>query len=125
MTSPVALLLRDTEMVVADAGPLIHLDELGCVGLLADFPAVRMPETVWAEVMHHRPQALQCTEVRWLKCTPQASRQVAALAQIYTLHTGEHEALNLCMAIPDALLLTDDTAARLAAKIGHMAAWVC
>lgn len=41
---------------------------------------------------------------------------LAALAQIYTLHTGEHEALNLCMAIPDALLLTDDTAARLAAK---------
>jgi len=26
----------------ADAGPLIHLDELGHVGLLADFPAVRV-----------------------------------------------------------------------------------
>jgi hypothetical protein len=23
--------------VVCDAGPLIHLDELGCLGLLADF----------------------------------------------------------------------------------------
>lgn len=110
------LLLQDTEVVVADAGPLIHLDELGCIGLLADFPTVRVPETVWAEVMHHRPQALQCTEVRWLKCASQASRQVAALAQIYTLHTGEHEALNLCVAMPGALLLTDDTAARLAAK---------
>lgn len=116
MTSPAAILLPHTEMVVADAGPLIHLDELGHVGLLADFPAVRVPEAVWAEVMHHRPQALQCTEVRWLKCAPTASRQVAALAQIYTLHAGEHEALNLCMALPDALLLTDDTAARLAAK---------
>jgi hypothetical protein len=27
--------------VVCDAGPLIHLHELGCLELLADFPAVR------------------------------------------------------------------------------------
>jgi len=78
MTSPAAILLPHTEMVVADAGPLIHLDELGCIGLLADFPVVRVPDAVWAEVMQHRPQALQCTEVRWLKCAPEASRQVAA-----------------------------------------------
>jgi len=27
-------------IVVCDAGPLIHLDEVGCVELLADFPQV-------------------------------------------------------------------------------------
>ena len=34
-------------LVVCDAGPLIHLDELGCVDLLSDFSEVLVPETVW------------------------------------------------------------------------------
>ena len=33
-------------LVVCDAGPLIHLHELGCMDLLADFAAVLVPETV-------------------------------------------------------------------------------
>lgn len=37
-------------LVVCDAGPLIHLHELGCLELLADFPTVLVPETVWREV---------------------------------------------------------------------------
>jgi predicted nucleic acid-binding protein len=41
---------------------------------------------------------------------------VDALGAIYTLHAGEREALNLCLDLSGALLLTDDTAARLAAK---------
>jgi len=44
--------------VVADAGPLIHLDELGCLDLLADFGAVVVPDAVWREVERHRPRAL-------------------------------------------------------------------
>ena len=40
--------------VVCDAGPLIHLDELGCLDLLSDFPLVLVPEEVWRE----RPVAL-------------------------------------------------------------------
>ncbi|MFZ2393300.1 hypothetical protein [Rhodoferax sp.] len=103
-------------MVVADAGPLIHLDELNCLSLLADFSEVRVPEAVWAEVLQHRPQALECRQVRWIKCSTEVSQEVATLAQIYTLHAGEYEALNLCLTCPDAWLLTDDAAARLAAK---------
>lgn len=38
------------------------------------------------------------------------------MAALYTLHPGEREALSLCIDYPDSLLLTDDTAARLAAK---------
>jgi hypothetical protein len=44
--------------VVCDAGPLIHLDELGCLDLLADFRTVFVPEQVWREVEFHRPGAL-------------------------------------------------------------------
>lgn len=103
-------------IVVADAGPLIHLDELQCLGLLADFSEVRVPEAVWREVEQHRPQALQSTEIPLLRCQPAASKQVDALTTLYTLHAGEREALCLCLELSDALLLTDDTAARLAAK---------
>ncbi|HUP25546.1 MAG TPA: hypothetical protein VNB06_21720 [Thermoanaerobaculia bacterium] len=43
--------------VVCDAGPLIHLDEVGCLDLLLDFSAILVPEAVGAEVELHRPEA--------------------------------------------------------------------
>lgn len=36
-------------LVVCDAGPLIHLDEVGALDLLEDFAEVLVPEAVWAE----------------------------------------------------------------------------
>ncbi len=63
MTRPAAHFGCAAEMVVADAGPLIHLDELNCLSLLADFHEVHVPETVWAEVLQHRPQAFECALV--------------------------------------------------------------
>jgi predicted nucleic acid-binding protein len=44
--------------VVCDAGPIIHLDELNSLPLLADFDEVLIPEQVWQEVEQHRPNAL-------------------------------------------------------------------
>jgi len=44
--------------VVADAGPLIHLDELGSLDLLADYASILVPEAVWHEVTRHRPDAI-------------------------------------------------------------------
>lgn len=46
---------RIAHVVVCDAGPLIHLDELDSLRLLCDFPAVLVPEVVWAEALRHRP----------------------------------------------------------------------
>lgn len=45
-------------LVIADAGPLIHLDELGCLDLLRDFARVWVPDAVWQEVEAHRPGVL-------------------------------------------------------------------
>ena len=39
-------------LVVCDAGPLIHLDELEALDLLADFAEVLVPDAVWREVEH-------------------------------------------------------------------------
>lgn len=45
---------KTNPVVIADAGPVIHLDELGCLSLLADFGRVIIPETVWMEVQQHQ-----------------------------------------------------------------------
>ena len=104
-------------VVIADAGPIIHLDELNSLDLLADFDKVIVPETVWNEVEQHRPQALHCAEVKLIRQRAvYFSAQVDALTPFYTLHAGEQEALHLCFEFTNSLLLTDDTAARLAAK---------
>lgn len=107
---------RTTRLVVADAGPLIHLDELECLWLLGLFSEVQIPDAVWHEVIHHRPQALLSSGVNFVRCALSPSQRIEALSTLYTLHVGEYEALCRCLDSADALLLTDDTAARLAAK---------
>ena len=108
---------QKTPLVVCDAGPLIHLDEVGCLELLADFSKILVPETVWNEVRQHRPSALNHPEVTLLCIAPLAPEPpvLEALALVLSLHTGEWEALRVALEYRHALLLTDDAAARLAA----------
>lgn len=104
-------------LVVADAGPLIHLDELAALDVLRDYAVVLVPNAVWLEVQHHRPQALQQTNVKLIRqLSPPPSDSVNAMTALYTLHHGEREALALCVTHSVNMLITDDTAARLAAK---------
>jgi hypothetical protein len=49
----------DSPVVVCDAGPVIHLDELKSLALLGDFSTVFMPAMVWVEVLRHRPKLPQ------------------------------------------------------------------
>ncbi|MGH7782939.1 MAG: DNA-binding protein [Candidatus Binatia bacterium] len=105
-------------IIVCDAGPLIHLDEIGCMQLLADFPQVLVPLAVWDEVAKHRPNALTHSNVRFHKATPTKalSTELDALSRLLGLHRGEQEALQVAQTQPGCLVLTDDTAARLAAR---------
>lgn len=108
---------KTSPVVIADAGPIIHLDELGCLDLLTDFGSVIVPDAVWLEVQRHRPLALESVDSLFVRQGPRLiSPLVTALTPLYTLHYGEQEALHLCVEFGDCLLLTDDTAARLAAK---------
>jgi predicted nucleic acid-binding protein len=104
--------------VVCDAGPLIHLDELGCLDLLADWRAVFVPEQVWQEVRRHRPGALEPAIVEMQRVPVAISEETyfQALVRSLTLAQGEQAALSLMARCPDAILLTDDAAARLAAR---------
>lgn len=102
------------QIVIADAGPLIHLDELGCLDLLEDFPCIWIAEAVWREVSRHRPSALSGKTMQRVQAG-QAEARITALTLAFTLHVGEREALTLLMHHPQSLFITDDSAARLAA----------
>jgi len=109
-------------VVVCDAGPLIHLDELGCLDLLSGFRDVLVPDAVWNEVARHCPSALRRRRIRLHRVTvsDEAGKQLMELAQTFALDAGEVEALRLMASESDAILLTDDAAARLVAtKLGH------
>jgi predicted nucleic acid-binding protein len=108
---------KNSAVVIADAGPLIHLDELSALDILNDFGRVIVPDAVWLEAQRHRPKVFGRANPLFVrKSIHQYSPLVNALAPLYTLHAGEQEALHLCLEFSDSLLLTDDTAARLAAK---------
>ena len=81
------------KVVVCDAGPLIHLDELDCLDLLGDYPEVLVPEAVWREVLRHRPLALE-------KKTAVLVRVAPSPGQPAPLLRGLFETMSLHRAIP-------------------------
>jgi predicted nucleic acid-binding protein len=105
-------------IVVCDAGPLIHLDELGCLDLLTIFSEIFVPKIVWQEVRRHRPTTLRSRGVpfRRVDIIPEAVPELESLAQEYSLHAGEEQALRLMGQFAEAILLTDDAAARTVAR---------
>jgi predicted nucleic acid-binding protein len=109
-------------VVVCDAGPLIHLDELGALDLLADFPAILVPDVVWSEVARHRPGLFADPGPSFTGIVPEhrPGPALMALSRLFPLHAGETQALAVVAEQGADLLLTDDTAARLAAtQLGH------
>ncbi|MBI2947076.1 MAG: DNA-binding protein [Verrucomicrobia bacterium] len=104
--------------VVLDAGPIIHLDELGCLDLLDGFGELRTPHTVWQEVQRHRPQMLpgRLTELKLSDVSKSPSPTLTALVRGLDLDAGEIAALCLLEQTRGELFLCDDAAARLAAE---------
>jgi len=90
---------------------------LGCLDLLTDFRAILVPEQVWREVERHRPE-LKYSAVKVERISVNISEDPAfqTLVRTLALDPGEQAALSLMALHPKAILLTDDAAARLAAK---------
>ena len=103
---------------VCDAGPLIHLDELGCCDLLSDFAAILVPDAVWLEITIHRPEVLAQTsaELTHTQTVPLDQVEFTTLVRALALDAGEQAALALAYEQAQSILLTDDAAARLAAE---------
>ena len=104
--------------IVADAGPLIHLDEVGCLDLLSDFSRVTVPGQVWSEVENHRPKALLSVARSWHRVSVEipCDKIFQALIRSFSLDLGEQAAIFLMKTRPNAVFLTDDASARLAAS---------
>jgi predicted nucleic acid-binding protein len=102
-------------VVVLDAEPLIHLDQLGGLRLLGGFAELLIPSRVWKETLHHRP-ALQLTAIPGARLAdPVALPPQNFPTATGDLHAGELAALTLLHEAGGGVLLSDDDAARQAA----------
>ncbi len=107
--------------VVCDAGPIIHLDELQCLFLLKDFTRVILPSGVRNEVLIHRKIDFEDVEISWSVVTAPfpIDKHVLTMCKMFSLDRGETEAIGVITRHPNAILLTDDAAARLVtSKLG-------
>ena len=103
---------------VADAGPLIHLDELDWLFVLETFTSVWVPPEVADEASHYRPgwQERAPTNIIIESASPQAWGWWLSEASFVDLDKGEQAALALWHSHRDAILLCDDLQARIAAQ---------
>jgi len=113
---------RSPISVICDAGPVIHLDEIGCLHLLEDFERVFLPDVVRTEVLTHRNITFEDTNIRWVEIPDQAPVEEAfrTMYKVFSLNAGEMAALAFMSKEPGLMFLTDDAAARLVAtKLGY------
>ena len=108
----------DGILVVLDAGPLIHLDELECLHLLDGFAALLIPSVVWNEAARHRPrlrlEKIPRAKIRDPHGPPPLPLAAASFAN--ELHAGEIAAITLLHEAGGGMLLSDDDAARQTAE---------
>lgn len=102
---------------VADAGPLIHLTEINSLALLEIFESVIVPDSVWLEAQAHHPLSHPAPSNLMRITVSQAEVEASSLSgEAPVLHRGEMECLFLCRRMSARILLTDDLAARDAAR---------
>lgn len=106
-------------MTVADAGPLIHLGEIGELTLLELFDEVIIPGKVWEETVQEgrlsADQLALLSPVIRRDVDPADVQTFIRAHNLEHLHAGESECLWLCHRDEVHLLLTDDLAVRDAA----------
>lgn len=106
--------------VVVDAGPIIHLKEIGCLSYLQLFPTLHIPDAVWSETVGHgRVLKEELTRLDNIQHHTLNNLDVERFIKdngCEDLDAGERECLYLCREIRVPLILTDDLAVRDAAK---------
>jgi predicted nucleic acid-binding protein len=103
---------------VVDAGPLIHLYEVGALHHLAIFTMLHVPSEIWRETVGQQrvpESALHDHGVRRESYLDDLAHFVET-NNLGALHPGEQECLRACHRGHISILLTDDLAARDAAK---------
>lgn len=92
--------------VICDAGPVIHLDELGCIDLLSEFQEINIPKAVYEEINRHRPSALHRAQLPISLKDEQSfiDPGLWVVCQTFMLDRGEVQALAQMQRNPDAIL---------------------
>lgn len=105
---------------VADAGPIIHLFEIGAFSLLRMFDPLWITETVWSETVVQgrvREDALHTLPaLRRISTSPHEVATFAQVENLAQLHMGEQTCLYINCKQRVPLILTDDLAVRDAAR---------
>ena len=109
--------MASKRVCVVDAGPLIHLDELGALNLLFALGQIFIPESVAYEAEKHRRGITQKLEPHIVAEAESLSRHLGDLIQRFRLGVGEIAALAWVEAFGADLFVSDDTAAREAADV--------
>jgi predicted nucleic acid-binding protein len=108
----------DLPPIVCNTGPIIHLDELGCLDLLKDLGTILIPREVWNEATSHRPQLTirDLPSANIVDIFTEPSARLLSLSKALDLDIGERAAIALMEGVSAKMLLCDDAAARLAAE---------
>lgn len=107
-------------IVVADAGPLIHLSMVRLLGLLPRlYQKILVPDLVYEEVVREGDALPGSAEVRgadWVEFVPHDPRGPLLKLLRAQLDSGEAAAIWVAVERKAALVLSDDRPARLAAQ---------
>jgi predicted nucleic acid-binding protein len=95
-------------IVVADAGPILHLHWIGCLPWGLPPSPIHVVEQVWTEILQHAPEALADPR---LEREPMVELDPHFQAK-FSLQSGETAAIAFALKHSGSLLLTDDAAAR-------------
>lgn len=106
---------------VVDAGPFIHLDQIGLLRLLKHLPRLIVPPSVLHEIGQAPLSAELTALARWPNVTMLAGRHpsrriLEALGKRRSLDRGELDCLRLALHLRPCVFLTDDLAARTVAE---------
>jgi len=107
---------EEVKTAVVDAGPFIHLIEIGSISLLQIFDAIHVPRAVWMEIGEHSKNILKEIYITRHNLPEMQISEFTHKEGLEKLHSGEIECLYLCRQINLPILLTDDIAVREAAK---------
>ncbi len=108
------------QLVVADAGPIIHLAEAEALSIIDTLGAILVPRCVANEVSSVLGYSTWQSNIKIIDIDQATRRNADLLISTAGLHRGEAEAIALAMNTSNALLLSDDAAARLYASYIHI-----
>lgn len=102
---------------VVDAGPFIHLDQIGQLEILKKFSTLFVPASVAAEITHESASSNLKTIKNWanIKIQPVyrgCVRRIINIVENSNLQRGEIDCIYLSLQMRPSIFLTDDLRAR-------------